>query len=627
MNRLDYHRERKKVTKHHFIRGTKQGAEGKNEVKIENSAGVPFRKIEIKGNTVVEIKNQALEYSSYLSAIESYTTGGVSGTYAIKLPDGWQGKELTYKLEEKTPLSGVDLYLASGSAFLFSDTLPLIENGIVSEQKAKNYTHLIFKGIFDEEIENENGDILSVPTDITRFWQGHSLIVTSAVCPEFPAIIKSAGNKEGAIFVQSHNLIELKDGSFSETDSDGNVLSWEIKDGIVTVNGKWNKFRVLNLDYKNYNQAYYEAGEYTYTTAYYQGEGFAAGGLSCDWKFNCFDEAGTQTNTTGWTNTKTRTVETQTFAHRFRIQHIQVYINGNTEYTNLRYAPALFKGKVEAANMPQFEPYFNKKIPIPIEVEAEGKKAPLPLTIYDRLIVDGAGKRVIYEKRSGVWEFKGTEAFSVGTFNNDLFAYKIELSRLGFKESTGDGYSTHFIPKPRTEIANRGDACFDYSSFGEKNVCFLYDTLGYSYTDMLLAKNDFKAWLTAQYEAGTPVTIVVEYKEPEMIDITNTDFGKALLSLSLEQGKNGYLCLKSEPSITSLACEYYSCQDQSKVTLLVSYKDKNGTRLIEDKSYLVRKGAYYQISVPHIDGYTREMQEVFGKADTDTTIDLIYTEE
>ena len=48
---------------------------------------------------------------------------------------------------------------------------------------------------------------------------------------------------------------------------------------------------------------------------------------------------------------------------------------------------------------------------------------------------------------------------------------------------------------------------------------------------------------------------------------------------------------------------------------------------IEDKSYSVRRGAYYQISVPHIDGYTREMQEVFGKADADTTIDLIYTEE
>ena len=423
MNRLDYHRERKKVTKHHFIRGTKQGAEGENEVKIENSAGVPFRKIEIKGNTVVEIKNQALEYSSYLSLLDSYTEGGVSGTYAIKLPDGWQDKELIYKLEEKTPLSGVDLYLATSSDFSSARLLPLIENGTLTTQTTNGYTHLIFKGINLEEIEDEDGNILGVPSDITSFWQGHSLIVTSDVCPEFPATIKNAGSKEGAILVQSHNLIELKDGSFSETDSDGNVLSWEIKDGIVTVNGKWNKFRLLSLDYKNYNEAYYEAGEYTYTTAYYQGEGFAARGLSCDWKFNCFDEAGAQTNTTGWTDTKTRTVETQTFAHRFRIQHIQVYIQGNTEYTNFRYAPALFKGKVEAANMPQFEMYFNKKIPIPTEVEAEGKKAPLPLTIYDRLIVDGAGKRVIYEKRSGVWEFKGTEAFSVGTFNNDLFAY------------------------------------------------------------------------------------------------------------------------------------------------------------------------------------------------------------
>lgn len=621
--RLDYHRERKKVTKHHFVRGTKQGIEGKNEVKIENSAGVPFRKIEIKGNTVTEIKNQALEYSSYLSAIESYTGGGVSGTYAIKLPDGWQDKELTYKLEEKTPLSGVDLYLASGSAFLFSDTLPLIENGIVSEQKAKNYTHLIFKGIFDEEIENENGDILSVPTDITRFWEGHSLIVTSDVCPEFPSSVDNLGNGKMKVTLQGINILKFKDYKSSKTDSDGNVLTWECKDGIITVNGKSNIFTIINAPFNYlYKSPVFEAGVYTYTPYYYREEGQRI--FSCDWTFWGI----------GYAYSDSSGLKTKTFDIDFQYGNCMLYISANYEYKDYKFAPAVIKGEYKSLDeLPPYEQYFEPitiEVPTSVEIVKEdgtAKTVDLPFTIYDRLIVDGAGKRVIYEKRSGVKEFKGTEAFSVGTFNNDSFAYKIELSRLGFKESTGNGYSTHFIPKPSTEIANRGDACFEYSSFGEKNVCFLYGTLGYSYTDMLSAKNDFKAWLASQYEAGTPVTVVVEYKEPEMIDITNTDFGKALLSLSLEQGKNGYLCLKSEPNATSLVCEYYSCQDQSKVTLLVSYKDKNGTKIKEDESYFVRKGAYYQISVPHIDGYTREMQEVFGKADADTTIDLIYTEE
>jgi hypothetical protein len=35
VSRLDYHRDRKKLTKHHFIRGTMQVAEGENEIKIE----------------------------------------------------------------------------------------------------------------------------------------------------------------------------------------------------------------------------------------------------------------------------------------------------------------------------------------------------------------------------------------------------------------------------------------------------------------------------------------------------------------------------------------------------------------------------------------------------------------
>lgn len=621
MNRLDYHRERKKVTKHHFIRGTKQGAEGKNEVKIENSAGVPFRKIEIKGNTVVEIKNQALEYSSYLSAIESYTEGGVSGTYAIKLPDGWQDKELTYKLEEKTPLSGVDLYLATSSDFSSARLLPLIENGALTTQATKGYTHLIFKGINLEEIEDEDGNILGVPSDIIAFWQGHSLIVTSDACPEFPATIKSASNGI-KIVVHSENLLNKEDF----------ISSALREEKIYTGYGNdcLNTQTVQNIIKKGvtYTISYDVEGieDLTNVESVSNGCGFMF------WDKNLKRSVWSRCNKYPKLKGEiihyhyTFQVPTDFEGLRMLVYEYRLKINGVTSAKSCIIRNVQIVEGAEAEEKP-FQPYFKEEIVLPSSVTIDGKETPLPLTIYDRLIVDGAGKRVIYEKRSGVREFKGTEAFSVGTFNNDSFAYKIELSRLGFKESTGNGYSTHFIPKPSTEIANRGDACFEYSSFGEKNVCFLYGTLGYSYKDMLLAENDFKAWLATQYEAGTPVTVVVEYKEPEMIDITNTDFGKSLLSLSLEQGKNGYLCLKSEPNITSLVCEYYSCQDQSKVTLLVSYKDKNGTRLIEDKSYPVRRGAYYQISVPHIDGYTREMQEVFGKADADTTIDLIYTEE
>ena len=622
MSRADYNTSRKKLTHHHFIRGNKQEITGENEVKIENSAGVPFKKIEVTGNTKVEIKNQALDYTEYLSTLENYTKGSVSGTYAIKLPEAWQGKELSYALKETTALSGVDLYLATSGDFSTANTLPLIENGTVTEQAVKDYTHLIFKGIVDEEIEDEEGNISTTPTDITTFWQGHTLIVTSAICPEFSATIKNANEEGTQLFVRSHNLINLKDGGGTRTDSDGNVFSWEIKDGIVTINGISNAFFVLSLDYKNYGVVSYEAGTYSYTTGYYRGENSINGG--CDWKFS-YSASEKQT---GWTNATTRVIETNSFYKPFQIQHCQLYINANVQYNNRRYAPALFKGAYKSVDkLPPFEPYFKRVLEVPSTVELDGKTVDLPFTIYDRLLVDGARKKVIYEKRSGVKSFKGTESFSVGTFNNDLFAYKIELSRLGFKESTGSGYCSHFVPKPRSELEKRGDACFEYSSFGEGCVCFLYDTLGYSYSDMLLAKNDFRAWLGGQYEAGTPVTIVAQYKEAEEIDITSTDFGKALLNLCMEKGKNGYLCLKSDPTVTSLVCEYYSQEAEDKVVLTVSYKDASGTKIAEDDEYQVRKGSYYQISVPHIDGYIRTKTELFGTSDTDTTIDLIYMEE
>lgn len=624
MSRLDYHRDRKKLTKHHFIRGTMQVAEGENEIKIENSAGVPFRKIEITGNTNVEIKNQALDYTTYLSTLENYTTAGISGTYAIKLPDGWENSVLTYTLEEKTPLSGACLYLATGSTFSTSSTLPLIENGTLTSQTTSNYTHLIFKGINEEEIEDENGNISSVPSDIAAFWQNHTLIVTSVICPERPATIKSTGSKEGAILVRSPNLIKFKDSKGSRTDSDGNILSWEVKDGIVTVNGKQNKLAFVTLDSKNLEQEIYEAGTYSYTTSYYQEAPFMGG---CDWAFRYADDL--TSRITGYTDGRTsRKVEAKTIDKPFRVGYVQLYIYSDREYNDYKFTIALFKGDVTATEMIPYEPYFKNELNIPSSVALDGKDVALPLTVYDRLIVDGARKKVIYEKKSGTYNFKGTEAFSVATTNNnDLFAYKIEATRLGFKKMTGNGYCTHFMPKSSTELANRGELSFDYSSFGEQCVCFLYDDFGYSFDNMFTAKNEFKSWLKGEYDLSRPVTIVAEYKEAESIDITNTDFGKALLDFCMEKGKNGYLCLKSDPSTTTLVCEYYSLENEDKASLQISYKDENGTKILEDKCYYVRKGSCYQITAPHIDGYTRTMGETFGIASGDTTIDLIYMEE
>jgi hypothetical protein len=68
-------------------------------------------------------------------------------------------------------------------------------------------------------------------------------------------------------------------------------------------------------------------------------------------------------------------------------------------------------------------------------------------------------------------------------------------------------------------------------------------------------------------------------------------------------------------------------ENEDKASLQISYKDENGTKILEDKCYYVRKGSCYQITAPHIDGYTRTMGEAFGIASGDTTIDLIYMEE
>ena len=615
--------------------------------------------------------------------------------------------------------------------------------------------------------------------------------------------VEIAGNTSQKQY-QGYQLIPLKDGSFSETDSDGNVLSWEIKDGIVTVNGKWNKFRVLSLDYKKYNQAYYEAGEYTYTTAYYQGEGFEARGLGCDWKFNCFDEAGAQTNTTGWTDTKTRTVETQTFAHRFRIQHIQVYINGNTKYTNLRYAPALFKGAVTSTDIPPYEPYVGG-IPSPNPGQVihhykdEEKETDISsmlsnstcLTdqwgyvaafdapfipdanatsvkfsvqsfytgnINDMLLLaqntgdlhsgincitiacgDGTTSEIIIDPQEypngiyiGVGETNegmqgntdyyvqlaigagiiATETISILASTTEIPAYpqeienankegmSVTLSGDNFREeiaiptsvevegetvdlnmasisivhSNGNTYTaTDYLTVDRlsnkvlyhqnigkmtltsTNVVWSYEPTYKYFIFstniGSKksyNPIISNKYIGFAHIG-LMASKDYGITTDAQWwGVNNRITIrdirfdnltdfkadldqnplVIEYGLAEKIphDITSTELGQALLRLCVDRGLEGTLRVESKLGISSLSCDYYSQENEDKVLLTVSYQNEAGDALMNDKTHNVRRGSKYQIVPPQIDGYEPSEKEVFGIADGDLTIILKYKE-
>ena len=196
--------------KHRYIRGTRKNVFSDGSVEIFSSAGVPFDKIEISGKTTQPLKDQAEKYKAYFENLDNYTLAGVSGAYVIKLPDEWQGKKLTYLANVNNALDGVALYLSDGESFLFSSTKALLDaSGATSSVTSSAYTHLILTGIMSEDVEDENGNILSLPIKITEFWQGHSLAVTSSVvCPDFPSPIKNTSSDETKIVLYENGRLK-----------------------------------------------------------------------------------------------------------------------------------------------------------------------------------------------------------------------------------------------------------------------------------------------------------------------------------------------------------------------------------------------------------------------------------
>jgi hypothetical protein len=149
---------------------------------------------------------------------------------------------------------------------------------------------------------------------------------------------------------EGYQLLQLNDSSGSKTDSDGNVLSWEVKDGIVTVNGMSNVFTILSLDYRNFNTITYKAGTYTYTPFYYKNGNMAG----CDWKFK---DVYYNTDIAGYTS-NSKGVATKTFDHDFKLVHIQLYIEPNVQYDNYQYTPAILKGTYATLeDLPPYEQY------------------------------------------------------------------------------------------------------------------------------------------------------------------------------------------------------------------------------------------------------------------------------
>lgn len=369
---------------------------------------------------------------------------------------------------------------------------------------------------------------------------------------------------------QGYNPFKFKDFTTSKTDSDGNVITLEMKDGIATIDGISNVFTTLNIPYTRLAvpSPTFKAGTYTFTPYYYREQGQKT--MGADWNLGGYAYS-------GYTG-----LATKTFENDFVYNACHLYINPNTEFKDYKFAPAIFEGTYTSLDeLPPYESYvggipspnpqypqeienankegmsvtlhgdnFREEIAIPTSVEVDNgdgttKTVDLPFTIYDKLIVDRVANTVKYKKKSGVRVFTGTEGFTASTSNdNDLYNYRIELYKIGFNETTSNGYCSHFTPVPRADYSKKYDVCFNVTdAFGDASIYFLYDKLD---NDLFTARDMFKSWVAEQYNAGTPLTIVVEYEEVEPIDITQSSLAQSLLNLATQNQTNYFEITSNE---------------------------------------------------------------------------------
>ena len=256
---------------------------------------------------------------------------------------------------------------------------------------------------------------------------------------------------------------------------------------------------------------------------------------------------------------------------------------------------------------PVYEPYFREEITIPTSnVDSNGANVPLIMSRFDKLIVEKPNGTVEYH--SGVYrKLNGQEPMGQKTGIPGVYILFSDIGYSGL--ASGNGYCTHF--KLGSGISVRNDLGFGANQSG----IVLYSPENFTTIDEL------RAYLKAQSENGTPVEILAELTSPKEYDISKTELGQALLSLSTQAGKN-YISFSSDVHFN---LSYYSETEEDTVDLSIKYLC-GGDEIKEARVESVRKGSKYLIVAPHIDGYTRVSSEVYGVADENTAIELIYKE-
>lgn len=326
----------------------------------------------------------------------------------------------------------------------------------------------------------------------------------------------------------------------------------------------------------------------------------------------------------------------------------------------------------------EYEPYYELVIPVPNkitgrdedgnEVEFEpkfiGMKHELTYSVStvdstrlikefenrDRMFIDNG--RLFYEQNNAVFVITGNETLSQPTVEYGA-PYMIDVYQNGGKPKRNVQYGDERDAHCQLIISN---VCLSYykliamlSKSGE-----MFPTINgvYPNIDMWGGPNEGVSnptpeqcsttiyieipgqngletanMLKAMCEAGHPV--VVQYVCPTTTyDLTDTEFGQALLKLKTYYGKDMIMEIRSSPiSVGGATVKYYSIEDEDKLVLTVQCQNEAGETLKASEEHKIRAGSKYSVRAPSIAGYIPIQSNIEGYIHENKEVIFIYKED
>lgn len=223
--------------------------------------------------------------------------------------------------------------------------------------------------------------------------------------------------------------------------------------------------------------------------------------------FLSFDNLGeTMLNGTNGVKTATWTLNEEKTYNRYLI-----YISKDKAFTNFILDAQVEKGSTKT----EFEPY--KSESTLIDLKGNELCSNKDKSVKDNLFVTKQGKVEIF-KKIGEYVFTGDETFSIvdnGTRIKTDSSFVPQLSnvyipRPSHSDNITPSFCTHYILSSQNNVV-KGSNKFGFSQWSTTK--YIYFPVDYDTVD------EFKAFLKAQYNAGTPVKVQYELENPEAIEL------------------------------------------------------------------------------------------------------------